>query len=64
MALGRFFNSRTGEVVPADSDESAGRVLPARNGRGGYEVHIPGQGMKRVATQEAGIAKVIQESKK
>lgn len=56
-----FFSTRTGEVVPAGTDEVAGRVK--RNGDGSYTAHVFGRGSQRCATEAGAIHHVIRESR-
>lgn len=52
-----FHNTRTGEVVPAGTDDVAGRVI--RNRDGSYTAYVAGGGSQRVATEEGAVLHLI-----
>lgn len=54
-----FFNPRTGEVVPAGTDDVAGRVVRNRIG-GGYTAYRADGGSQRVATEEAAVHHLVE----
>lgn len=54
-----FFSRRTGEVVPAGTDEVAGRVVHNRDGS--YTAHRASGGSQRVATEEAAVHHLVED---
>jgi len=57
-----FFNTRTGEVVPAGTDDVAGRVV--RNRDGSYTAYRARGGHQRVATEAAAVHHLIEDSRR
>jgi hypothetical protein len=52
-----FFNRRTGEVVPAGSDDVAGRVTKNRDGS--YTAHTADGEHQRVAKEEGAVSFLV-----
>lgn len=56
-----FYSTRTREVVPAGTDEVAGKVVP--NGDGTFTAHVFGGNSLRCATEAGAITHVIRASR-